>query len=155
MLQHKMVANRDFTEIEAQFANMYALAVEHKADLVVAVHPFQDLPDFAGNTRTLFTTGDALGRFEVSFWTARKDYIAAHRAVLVDLLEDYVRAIRWFDDPKNRDEAYQCGDGECPSAARSRLGEGRVRCQGLRRSQPAQSRNRAAQINRGIGGISS
>ena len=107
MLQHKMVANRDFTEIEAQFANMYALAAEHKADLVVAVHPFQDLPDFAGNTRTLFTTGDALGRFEVSFWTARKDYIASHRAVLVDLLEDYVRAARWFDDPKHRDEALQ------------------------------------------------
>jgi sulfonate transport system substrate-binding protein len=107
MLQHKMVANRDFTEIEAQFANMYVLAAEHKADLVVAVHPFQDLPDFAGNTRTLFTTGDALGRFEVSFWTARKDYIASHRAVLVDLLEDYVRAARWFDDPKHRDEALQ------------------------------------------------
>jgi sulfonate transport system substrate-binding protein len=105
MLQHRMVPNRDFTEIEAQFANMYALAAEHKSDLVVAVHPFQDLPDFANNTRTLFTTGDALGRFEVSFWTARKDYIAAHRAVLVDLLEDYVRATRWFDDPKNRDEA--------------------------------------------------
>ena len=107
MRQHKMLPNRDFTEIEAQFGNMYALAADHKADLVVAVHPFQDLPDFAANTRTLFTTGDALGRFEVSFWTARKDYIAAHRAVLVDLLEDYVRAIRWFDDPKNRDEALQ------------------------------------------------
>jgi sulfonate transport system substrate-binding protein len=105
--QHKLLVNRDFTEIEAQFGNMYALAAEHKADLVVAVHPFQDLPDFAGNTRTLFTTGDALGRFEVSFWTARKDYIAAHRAVLVDLLEDYVRATRWFDDPKHRAEALQ------------------------------------------------
>jgi NitT/TauT family transport system substrate-binding protein len=107
LLQHNMQPNRDFTEIEAEFGNMYALAAEHKADLVVAVHPFQDLPDFTANTRTLFTTGDALGRFEVSFWTARKDYIAAHRAVLVDLLEDYVRAIRWFDDPMHRDEALQ------------------------------------------------
>ena len=107
MLQHNMQPNRDFTEIQAEFGNMYALAAEHKADLVVAVHPFQDLPDFAGNTRTLFTTGDALGRFEVSFWTARKAYIAAHRAVLIDLLEDYVRAIRWYDDPKHRDEALQ------------------------------------------------
>ena len=107
MRQHKMEVNRDFTEIQAEFGNMYALAAEHKADLVVAVHPFQDLPDFANNTRTLFTTGDALGRFEVSFWTARKDYIAAHRAVLIDLIEDYVRATRWFDDPKNREEALQ------------------------------------------------
>lgn len=107
LLQHNMLPNRDFTEIQAAFGNMYALAAEHKADLVVAVHPFQDGPDFAGNTRTLFTTADALGRFEVSFWTARKDFIAAHRAVLIDLLEDYVRAIRWFDDPAHRDEALQ------------------------------------------------
>jgi NitT/TauT family transport system substrate-binding protein len=107
MLEHKMSPPRDFTEIQAEFGNMYALAAEHKADLVVAVHPFQDLPDFAGNTRTLFTTGDALGRFEVSFWTARTDFIAAHRAALVDLIEDYVRATRWFDDPKNRVEALQ------------------------------------------------
>jgi ABC-type nitrate/sulfonate/bicarbonate transport system substrate-binding protein len=86
---------------------MYALLAEHKIDLGVAVHPFQDLPDFATNTRILFTTGDALGRFEVSFWTANKDFIAAHRAVLIDLIEDYVRAIRWFDDPAHREEALQ------------------------------------------------
>ncbi|HEY3919552.1 MAG TPA: ABC transporter substrate-binding protein [Stellaceae bacterium] len=104
MRAHDMLPNRDFTEIEAEFGNMYALAAEHKADLVVGVHPFQDLPDFANNTRTLFTTGDSLGRFEVSFWTARTGYIAAHRAVLTDLLEDYVRAIRWYGDPAHRDE---------------------------------------------------
>lgn len=107
MLEHNMQASRDFTEIQAEFGNMYALAAEHKADLVVGVHPFQDAPDFAGNTRTLFTTGEALGRFEVSFWTARTEFIAAHREALTDLLEDYVRAIRWFDDPAHRDEALQ------------------------------------------------
>ena len=108
MLQkHNLAMNRDFTEIQADFGNMYALLAEHKIDLGVAVHPFQDLPDFATNTRILFTTGDALGRFEVSFWTANKDFIAAHRAVLIDLIEDYVRAIRWFDDPAHRDEALQ------------------------------------------------
>ena len=108
MLQkHNLAVNRDFTEIQADFGNMYALLAEHKIDLGVAVHPFQDLPDFATNTRILFTTGDALGRFEVSFWTANKDFIAAHRAVLIDLIEDYVRAIRWFDDPAHRDEALQ------------------------------------------------
>lgn len=105
--QHDLLPNRDFTEIQAEFGNMYALAAEHKADLVVGVHPFQDLPDFANNTRTLFTTGEALGRFEVSFWTARTATIAAHRAVLIDLIEDYVRAIRWYDDPTHRAEALQ------------------------------------------------
>jgi len=107
MLQHKMMPNRDFNEIEAEMANMNALLIEKKADLVAAVHPFQDIPDFAAKSRTLFTTGDALGRFEVSFWTARSGYIAAHRAVLTDLLEDYVRAIRWYADPAHRDEGLQ------------------------------------------------
>jgi sulfonate transport system substrate-binding protein len=102
MLQkHKMVVNRDYAEIEAEMANMNALLLGHKADLVTAIHPFQDIPEFAEKTHNLFTSGDAVGRFEVSFWTASKDYIAAHRAVLVDLLEDYVRAIRWCEDPKD------------------------------------------------------
>jgi len=104
LMKHSLVANRDYTEIEAEMANMNALLLEHKADLVSAVHPFQDIPDFDAKSRTLFTTGDALGRFEVSFWTARTAYIAAHRAVLIDLLEDYVRAIRWYSDPAHRDE---------------------------------------------------
>ena len=30
-----------------------------------------------------------------------------HRAVLIDLIEDYVRAIRWYDDPAHREEALQ------------------------------------------------
>jgi sulfonate transport system substrate-binding protein len=107
MLKHKMVVNRDFTEIEGEMANMNALLSAHKADLVVAVHPFQDNPDFEAISRTLFTTGDALGRFEVSFWTASKDYIVAHRVVLTDLLEDYVRAIRWYSDPVHREEGLQ------------------------------------------------
>jgi len=107
MLKHKMVVNRDFTEIEAEMANMNAFLLAHKADLVVAVHPFQDNPDFEATSSSLFTSGDALGRFEVSFWTASKDYIAAHRVVLTDLLEDYVRAIRWYSDPAHREEGLQ------------------------------------------------
>ena len=107
MLKQDMEAGRDFAEIEAEMANMSALLYDRKVDLAVAVHPFQDNPEFEARTRTLFTTADALGRFEVSFWTARKDFIAAHRAVLTDLLEDYVHAIRWFDDPAHRDAALQ------------------------------------------------
>ena len=34
----------------------------------------------------------------------RSDVIAAHRPTFVDFFEDHIRAIRWFLDPKNRDE---------------------------------------------------
>ena len=105
MLKHNMAQNRDFTEIEAAMANMNALLLEHKADLVTSVHPFQDDPNFEAKSHILFRPTDALGRFELSFWTARTGYIAAHRAVLIDLLEDYVRARHWYLDPAHRAEA--------------------------------------------------
>jgi NitT/TauT family transport system substrate-binding protein len=38
-------------------------------------------------------------------WTARQNFIQKNRAALVDFLEDTVRAIRWYIDPKNHDEA--------------------------------------------------
>lgn len=105
MLKHNMVQNRDYTEIEAAHANMDALLLEHKADLVTSVHPFVDDPEFASKSRVLFRSGDVLGPFELSFWTARAGYIASHRAVLTDLLEDYVRAFHWYLDPAHHAEA--------------------------------------------------
>ena len=107
MLQHNMVPNRDFSEIQAEMSNMNALLLEHKADLVDAVHPFQDDPDFQARSRVLFRPADILGKFELSFLTARAGYIAAHRAALVDFLEDYVRAFHWYLDPAHRAEAIQ------------------------------------------------
>jgi NitT/TauT family transport system substrate-binding protein len=35
--------------------------------------------------------------------TARKPFIEAHRAALVDYLEDSLRIVRWFLDPQNHD----------------------------------------------------
>ena len=107
MLKHNMVANRDFTEIQAEMSNMNALLLGHKADLIDAVHPFQDDPDLQAKSRTLFRPADTLGKFELSFLTARIGYIAAHRAVLVDFLEDYVRAFHWYLDPAHRAEAIE------------------------------------------------
>ena len=107
MLKHNMLANRDYTEIQAEMANMNALLLEHKADLVDAVHPFQDDPTFRAQSRLLFRPADTLGKFELSFLTARAGYIAAHRAVLIDFLEDYVRAFHWYLDPSHRAEAIQ------------------------------------------------
>lgn len=107
LLKHNMIVNRDYTDIEAPMATMSAVLLEHKADLVNGVHPFDLDADFVAKSRELFTTPDALGTFEVGMWAARTGYIAAHRAVLVDLLEDYVRAIHWYLDPANHSEAVQ------------------------------------------------
>jgi len=38
-------------------------------------------------------------------WTARTGFIQTNRAALVDFLEDVMRAIRWYTDPANHDQA--------------------------------------------------
>ncbi|HXQ54006.1 MAG TPA: ABC transporter substrate-binding protein [Stellaceae bacterium] len=111
MLKHRMVVNRDYTDIEIPMPQMSAVLLERKADLVNAVHPFDLEPSYLDRSRVLFTTPDALGPFEVSMWTARAGYIASHRAVLTDLLEDYVRAFRWYLDPAHRAEAVRIVSG--------------------------------------------
>lgn len=107
LAKHNLVVNRDYTDIEVPMPQMSAVLLQRKADLVNSVHPFDLDPDYDAKTRILFTTPDALGSFEVSMWAARAGFIAAHRAVLVDLLEDYVRAFHWYLDPANREEAVQ------------------------------------------------
>ena len=43
----------------------------------------------------------------MTMWVARAGYIAKNRAVLVDFLEDYLRELRWYTDPKNQVEAIE------------------------------------------------
>jgi sulfonate transport system substrate-binding protein len=98
-------ANKDYTVVEAPFPAMRAMLAERKADLVSAVPPFSLDPELRGMARTLFTQKDAFGVTQLTMWTARTGFIAQNRAALVDFLEDTIRAVRWYTDPKNHDEA--------------------------------------------------
>jgi sulfonate transport system substrate-binding protein len=98
-------ANKDYTIVEAPFPAMRAMLAERKADLVSAVPPFSLDPDLRAMARTLFTQKDAFGITQLTMWTARTGFIRQNRAALVDFLEDAVRAIRWYTDPANHDEA--------------------------------------------------
>lgn len=105
LLKHGMIDKRDFSVIEVNFPNMKSVLEEHKVDLIPSVLPFSRNPAQAAITRTLFTTSDAMGHVALSFWTARQGFLEKNRAAMVDLLEDYVRSIHWYLDPKNHDEA--------------------------------------------------
>jgi NitT/TauT family transport system substrate-binding protein len=98
-------ANKDYTVVEAPFPAMRAMLAEGKADLVSAVPPFSLDPELRAMARTLFTQKDAFGVTQLTMWTARTGFIAQNRPALVDFLEDTIRAIRWYTDPKNHDEA--------------------------------------------------
>lgn len=105
--KHGLEANRDYTVIEAPFPAMRAMLAEKKADLISAVPPFSFDPELKRVARPLFTSKDALGLSQFIMWTARKPFIDAHRAALVDLLEDSLRIIRWYLDPQNHDAVEQ------------------------------------------------
>ena len=101
-LQRHGIGDHDYTVIEAAFPNMFAMIEADKVDLVPVISPkFAAAFDATGDYRKLFTAADVVGPNQASMWAMRADFIAAHRAALVDYFEDAMRASRWFLDPKN------------------------------------------------------
>lgn len=99
--QHGLEPNRDYTEVEAPFPAMTAMLAERKVDLIPSVPPFVYDPKLRAIARTLFTAKQAIGVSQFIVLTARKPFIDAHRAALVDFMEDTLRIARWYMDPKN------------------------------------------------------
>ncbi len=102
--KHGLEANRDYTIIEAPFPAMRAMLAEKKVDLIAAVLPFSLDPELKKIARPLFTSKDAIGVSQFVMWNARKSFIDRHRAALVDFLEDSLRIVHWYLDPKNHGE---------------------------------------------------
>lgn len=103
--RHGLQANRDYTEIEAPFPAMRSMLAEKKADLIAAVPPFAFDPALTAIGRTLYTSRQAIGVSQFTLLTARAPFIAAHRAALVDFMEDTLRIARWYLDPRNHPAA--------------------------------------------------
>jgi NitT/TauT family transport system substrate-binding protein len=105
--KHGLEANRDYTIIEVPFPAMKSVLIEKKADMITGVLPFKLDPELKGAARVLFNMRDAIGVSQFVMWSARKPFIDAHRAALVDFLEDSLRIERWYLDPKNHDDVVQ------------------------------------------------
>lgn len=103
--QHHLEEKRDYTDVEINFPNMKSALAEHKVDLVSAVLPFMYDPELLKIGRTLFEQGAEIGPAELLMWAARAGYIQKNHAALVDLMEDVLRAQRWYFHPANHQEA--------------------------------------------------
>ncbi len=101
LTKHGLVDKRDYTTIEIAFANMRSVLVEKKADLITDTSPFAFTPEMQAVARPLFDAREGFGPAALSFWTARQGFLEKNHAAVVDLLEDYVRTIRWYMDPAN------------------------------------------------------
>src|SRR5919206_2897890 len=105
LAKHNLQDKRDLTMIEVRFPDQKAMLKQGKVDLITAVVPFGFDPELRSFTRTLFTQADAIGRSQMIVRVAREPFLKAHRAEMVDFLEDYLHTLRWLYDPANHNEA--------------------------------------------------
>jgi NitT/TauT family transport system substrate-binding protein len=96
---------RDYTVVEAPFPTMRAMLAEKKVDLIPGVLPFSLDPELRKISRGLYTQRDAIGVTEMIVWTARKSFTDKNRAAMVDFMEDTLRIVQWYLDPKNQQAA--------------------------------------------------
>jgi NitT/TauT family transport system substrate-binding protein len=105
--KHGLEFKRDYTVVEASFPAMKAMLAEKKVDLIPGVLPFSMDPELRRIGRPLFTQADAIGIGELGTWTARANFLASKRVAVVDFMEDYLRAVRFYTDPANHNEAIE------------------------------------------------
>jgi sulfonate transport system substrate-binding protein len=105
LLKAGLVDKRDYAVVEVAFPNMKSVLLGKKTDFIVAIEPFVEDPELQAGARELFSAHDAMGPVALTFWTARAAFLQKNRAAMVDLLEDYIRALRWCWDPANRAQA--------------------------------------------------
>jgi sulfonate transport system substrate-binding protein len=96
---------RDYTVVEAPFPTMRAMLAEKKVDLIPGVLPFALDPELRKISRALYTQREAIGVTEMIVWTARKPFLDKNRAAMVDFMEDTLRIVQWYLDPKNQKAA--------------------------------------------------
>jgi NitT/TauT family transport system substrate-binding protein len=108
MLRKHGLGEHDFTDLEAAPQNMKAMLKDGKVALIATAGLTTHDPDLLATTHVLFSRRDAFGgpSQEATFF-ARAPFIAEHRAAMVDFLEDYLRALRWYADPAHHQEAVQ------------------------------------------------
>ncbi len=105
LLKHRLVDKSDYTVVEVAFPNMKSVLLQRKTDFIVSIEPFVEDPELHAKARELFAAQDAMGPVALTFWTARAAFLQKNRAAMIDLLEDYIRALRWCWDPANRAQA--------------------------------------------------
>ena len=95
---------RDYTVVESPFPTMRAMLGE-KIVWLPGVLPFSLDPELRKIARALYTQREAIGVTEMIVWTARKPFLDKNRAAMVDFMEDTLRIVQWYLDPKNQKEA--------------------------------------------------
>ena len=94
------------TTVEANFANQPAMIEGGKVDMIELLPQFVARTDGRPANIEFCSPPIRCTGFRMAvFWGMRADVIAANRPALTDFFTDYMRAVRWFLNPANREEA--------------------------------------------------
>ncbi len=107
MLRKHHLSDNDVTLVEGPIPALPAMLADRKIDLAALPLPFTADPRITSTDHPLFLQRDAAGVSPLAFWAVRASFIAAHRAALVDFLEDVLRQERWYLDPANHAKAME------------------------------------------------
>lgn len=97
-------ANRDYTVVEAPFPAMAAMLLDKKVDMIAVPPPFSFAPQLLEAAKVIGHQADGTGPSQFAMWVARGSFIEKNRAAMQDFMEDALRIVRWYLDPKNHDE---------------------------------------------------
>ena len=99
LLRHGMTDGKDYQLVELRFPAQLAALKSSRIDLAILLRPF-DLEAEKDPTLTpLFSMADSIGPTETITFVGRGDFVKAHRAALVDFIEDNIRLRRWAAGP--------------------------------------------------------
>lgn len=101
---HHIDPEKDVTIVEVNWPNQDAMLQQGKVDAAVYLANFWQPAMKRGDVRPLFTFCPATGLVQTLVQVARTEFLKEHRAEMQDFVEDFVRSVRWFRDPKNRPE---------------------------------------------------
>ena len=98
---------KDAQIVEIAFPNIGPALREKRIDCGVMILPFMNAELQKGGLRPIFNGGDAFGPYSVIFHVVTNNFLKAHRPAVSAFLADYVRGLKWFYDPANRQRAVE------------------------------------------------
>ena len=105
LIQNGLKPETDVQMLELPFAATEAALRAGKVAAAGFTSSFWNKATAKGGVRPLFYMRDAMGTSEMIFLAGKAEFLEKNKAALTDFVEDYLSGLRWFYDPKNREEA--------------------------------------------------
>jgi sulfonate transport system substrate-binding protein len=109
--QEGLDPRNDVDIVEIAFPNIGPALREKRVDCGELVVPFLNAEIQKGGLRSLFTAGDAFGRYSPIFQVVTNDFLKQNESAVRSFLSDYVTGLHWFYDKSNRTRAVALAAG--------------------------------------------